>query len=560
MPLTDSPNGMPGRARSRRDAPRPPRTLVARPGAQLPDSPRRGLDAPFALVRAGRRPLPLQAEVTTVGRGTENTITLADPAVSRRHARISYEGGGLQIADLGSAHGTWVDGARISRLTALTDGSQIRLGDDVFVVRRRRAPNESSATIVVPELPAGESAATNSTATSAVQLGDRPRLRPGYAVKRLAASEGARRYVIKDLRTGTFIRLTRDDERLVKLLDGSRSLPELVGDAEAQLGNSGGAQLARLLAELADRGLLDGIEGQRQESKPGGLFRPREWIWDGAGEVFDRLYRAGFRQLVSPTAVLVAAVLTVAGVLLFPYLVLARYGTPFVVVSHLGLGGAVFLVGRLCLGVVHETAHALVLASFGRRVGRSGLKLVLVFPYFFIDTSDAWFERRRRRIAVSAAGPVSDLALAGVFSIASVALPPSPVRDVLFQLAFAAYVGGLFNLNPFLERDGYHILADLLSEPRLRQRAQAQLRDVLAGRPVERSGLLMRYAIGGLVWSAAGSLFAIVMSLRYQSTLATIVPAPAVWPILVACWLVFFMPVLIIFLPALVQRRRNAPA
>ena len=34
------------------------------------------------------------------------------------------------------------------------------------------------------------------------------------------------------------------------------------------------------------------------------------------------------------------------------------------------------------------------------------------------------------------------------------------MRDIFFNLAFAAYVGGFFNLNPFIERDGYHILVD----------------------------------------------------------------------------------------------------
>ena len=48
------------------------------------------------------------------------------------------------------------------------------------------------------------------------------------------------------------------------------------------------------------------------------------------------------------------------------------------------------------------------------------------------------------------------------------------MRDIFFQLAFAAYVGAFFNLNPFIERDGYHILVDVLREPGLRRRAREQ--------------------------------------------------------------------------------------
>ena len=45
-----------------------------------------------------------------------------------------------------------------------------------------------------------------------------------------------------------------------------------------------------------------------------------------------------------------------------------------------------------------------------------------------------------------------------------------------FQVASAGYIAALFNLNPFLERDGYHLLADRLGVPGLRAKARAQLR------------------------------------------------------------------------------------
>jgi Zn-dependent protease len=181
---------------------------------------------------------------------------------------------------------------------------------------------------------------------------------------------------------------------------------------------------------------------------------------------------------------------------------------------------------------------------------------VLIFPYFFVDTSDAWFENRRRRIAVSAAGPASDLILGGVFSLCSLRLPAGALRDVLFQLAFGAYLGALFNLNPFLERDGYHILVDVLGEPGLRRRAQAQLRQVVSGRAAARSHLLTRYALFGLAWSTVAAGFGVVMSLRYEQTLGRVLPTPLTWGLLFACWVVAFMPVLLALAPPLIQRAR----
>jgi putative peptide zinc metalloprotease protein len=117
---------------------------------------------------------------------------------------------------------------------------------------------------------------------------------------------------------------------------------------------------------------------------------------------------------------------------------------------------------------VHETAHGVVMASFGRRVREAGFKLVLVFPYVYVDTSDAWFESKRHRIAVSAAGPASDLVLGGTFSLCCLALGAGALRDVFFQLAFGAYVGAFFNLNPWVQRDGYQIAVDVLRPRPLR--------------------------------------------------------------------------------------------
>jgi putative peptide zinc metalloprotease protein len=503
----------------------------------------------YDLVLADGTRLPLTGNVT-IGRGGENTLPVRDPAVSRRHAGITLGGDGPLIHDLGSSYGTWVDGERIGKPTKLADGSRIRLGNQSMVVERRRSPYESGLTMIVPPAP------RDVRTPDGERFGARPRLREGSAVKRLAASEGSRRYVLKDGQSGSRVRLSGDDHRLLELLDGNRTLPDLVVEAKRRFGPDGAGRLTRLLAELASRGFLADVGAEPTQPSARGLFRVRERHWDSAGTVFVRIYSMGGRYLLAPPLLVLEAVIMVLGLCAFPYLVLARYGTPFVVVHHVGLGGLVFVAGRLVIGAAHETAHGLVLASFGRRVATAGVKLVLIFPYFFVDTSDAWFENRRRRIAVSAAGPASDLILGGIFSLCSLKFSAGAVRDVLFQLAFGAYLGALFNLNPFLERDGYHILVDMLGEPGLRGRAQAELRQVLSGRAPARVGLLIRYALFGLAWSVAAGVIGVVMSLRYEPSLARILPAPIAWGLLAACWVVAFMPVLLVVAPPLVRRAR----
>ena len=220
--------------------------------------------------------------------------------------------------------------------------------------------------------------------------------------------------MLKDHRSGRFVRLSAPDAELTRLLDGSRDLMELVGEASSRWGAEGPARLARLLAELADRGLLADVEGATPGG-PGGwlerLLKPREYPLPRIPAVIAAIYRRGGFLLFTSAALAVLAVLAVAGLVAFVWVVAARYGTPFVVAKRVGLGALVFVLGRFVLVICHELAHGLVAESFGRPVSRAGIKVALVFPYAFVDTTDAWFESRRRRMLISLAGPASDVVL-----------------------------------------------------------------------------------------------------------------------------------------------------
>jgi putative peptide zinc metalloprotease protein len=233
--------------------------------------------------------------------------------------------------------------------------------------------------------------------------------------------------------------------------------------------------------------------------------------------------------------------------------------TPFVVASKVGLGGAVFLVGRFLVVIVHEFAHGLTVASFGRKVPKAGLKLMLVFPYAYVDTSEAWFEPTRRRIAISGAGPVSDLTIGGATALGALAASGGTLRDVFFQLSLAAYTGAIFNLNPLLDRDGYHIVVDLLHEPGLRRRSREWLALKLSGHSAEadEAGVLATYSVTALVWSGATAAFTIVMSQRYYGYLTALAPVGVVWAVLIAFYILMFLPILAVFWKAFAARRRT---
>ena len=263
-------------------------------------------------------------------------------------------------------------------------------------------------------------------------------------------------------------------------------------------------------------------------------------------------------MLFTRPALWLIGALCVGGVGVFTALIALRYGTPFVVADRIGLGGLVFLLGRFLVVAVHETAHGLAMASYGRRVEKAGLKLIVVLPYAYVDTSQAWFESRARRIAISAAGPISDFSLGAIFSLCCLLLEAGTVRDICFQLAFAGYVGAFFNLNPFIERDGYHMLVDWLREPGLRRRAREQFARRLSGGGRERRlPVLARYSVWGLAWTVLAGGFAVALSLRYLPIMKELAPDWVVYTVMGTLWLAFFLPAVWVVAKPLVSGRRE---
>ncbi len=369
--------------------------------------------------------------------------------------------------------------------------------------------------------------------------------------------------MLKDHRSGGFVRLAEPEATLVGELDGHHELVDLVARAAELCGPEGPARLARLLAELADRGLLAGVAGA-PAAPPSWLqrvLRPRERELPGFPALVAKLYRLGGWLLFSRAGMAALGALAVAGLVAFVAVIALRYGTPFVVARRVGLGALVFVVGRLLLVVGHELAHGLVAESFGRPVSRAGIKVALVFPYVFVDTTDAWFEKRRRRMAISLAGPASDVVLGGLFALICLLLGRGSVRDICFQVAFAGYVGALFNLNPLLERDGYHVLVDLLREPGLRRRASRRLAGARSrSRRERRERHVLAYGIASLVWSVLTVAFVVVLSLRYYHQLVSLAPPALVWTVLAAFYLVLALPVAVALLRPLWRTGREADA
>lgn len=87
------------------------------------------------LVRQGAHAgasFPLSRTPVILGREEGVGITIHDPEISRRHARISWQEGGHVIEDLGSTNGTMLNGVPIAGPQRLAPGDMIGMGQTLL--------------------------------------------------------------------------------------------------------------------------------------------------------------------------------------------------------------------------------------------------------------------------------------------------------------------------------------------------------------------------------------------------------------------------------------------
>lgn len=79
--------------------------------------------------------ISLETPVLSIGRLPDNGLPLPHPMVSRRHAELRLEAGGVVLTDTGSANGTFVNGGRLlpNQPRELVGGDTIQIGPFTLV-------------------------------------------------------------------------------------------------------------------------------------------------------------------------------------------------------------------------------------------------------------------------------------------------------------------------------------------------------------------------------------------------------------------------------------------
>jgi pSer/pThr/pTyr-binding forkhead associated (FHA) protein len=125
-------------------------TLDLSDSTNRPEDPDSGdpVDNAYLLVFEGMSSKVFSLELNgsvVIGRGTDAHVQLRDSVISRAHARIAMVSGEATIEDLGSQHGTKVNGERIVAARPLMSGDVIGIHEAILVFyasSRKAAPHE----------------------------------------------------------------------------------------------------------------------------------------------------------------------------------------------------------------------------------------------------------------------------------------------------------------------------------------------------------------------------------------------------------------------------------
>ncbi|MDP1545139.1 MAG: FHA domain-containing protein [Anaerolineales bacterium] len=89
------------------------------------------------VMRSGPTPgvtFPLDGDQLLIGRDSSNAVSINDAEVSRKHSRLSFQGGKYVIEDLGSTNGTFVNGQRLAGPVVLKAGDVVSLGEQIVLM------------------------------------------------------------------------------------------------------------------------------------------------------------------------------------------------------------------------------------------------------------------------------------------------------------------------------------------------------------------------------------------------------------------------------------------
>ncbi len=308
--------------------------------------------------------------------------------------------------------------------------------------------------------------------------------------------QGGLWHVVKDPLALHYFRLREEERRVLELLDGTRSIEELLARLHFEFPavQTTCRDLQLLITDLSRKGLIGSTRTGRAKQILGenrkrsrkrflaALLSPLFIKLPGwnSQPVLQRLYPL-VRWMFHPWAVFLTLIFVAASWLQ----VAIRFDEIHNRLPALSsvFGSVNMFLLWITLGVtkmVHEFAHGLACRHFGGECHEIGVAFLVFSPCLYCDVSDSWMlPRKRDRILVAAAGIYIEVLISAVaLTLWSWTQPGLLSFLLLNAFMVTAVTTVIYNANPLLRYDGYYMLADWLEIPNLRTKADQEVRQL----------------------------------------------------------------------------------
>ena len=358
----------------------------------------------------------------------------------------------------------------------------------------------------------------------------RIRLRPGVEIfpQRF---RGQRWYVVRDALGGKFFRIRPPAYEFICELERGAT----VGDAwERRLeidpeNVPGQGEVVRLLSALHRSGLVrSDVEGDVEPlAEAFAKEKRQEATQRWSSILFFKMPLWSPDAFLRRTLPFVSWIFTKQGLLL--WLALLLWGGSEVASQWQAFGAeSSDLLGKanlpwmyavmVAIKVLHEFGHGYACRKLGGEVPEMGVMLLLFNPLPYVDASASTaFRSKWQRILVGGAGMIVELAVAAIAAVIWAHTGKGLVHTLAYNaVVVASVVTLLFNGNPLLRYDGYHMLSDWLELPNLQSKSSRMALWLL-----ERFGFGLRSAVNPSESRREGWWLAVyfVASLLYRTAM-----------------------------------------
>ncbi|MCX8495115.1 MAG: hypothetical protein ORN51_02915 [Akkermansiaceae bacterium] len=330
------------------------------------------------------------------------------------------------------------------------------------------------------------------------------RLRPGVEIfpQRF---RGQRRYVVRDALGGKFFRIRPVAYEFLCELERSATVADawnrrLEVDPDHAPGQG---EVVRLLSALHRSGLLrSDVEGDIEPlAEAFAKEKSQEATQRWSSIMFFKLPLWNPDAFLRRTLPWVGGLFTKQG--MFLWLGLLLWGSSEVVSQWQTFGAeGSDLLGRanlpwmygvmIAIKLLHEFGHGYACRKLGGEVPEMGSMLLLFNPLPYVDASASTaFRNKWHRILVGGAGMMVELGVAAIAAVVWAHTGKGVVHTLACNaVVVASVVTLLFNGNPLLRYDGYHMLSDWLELPNLQSKSSQMALYLL-----ERYGFSLRTAV-----------------------------------------------------------------